>query len=222
MQELRHGVYRQLLPQCGQSARIGRLTFLEFVKDAVAGLVSVNRSFFYTGWKLFTKPSDTVLAYIDGRRVEFTKPLTLVFVLAGLYHLLVWGFHIPTGNMTEVEPLTFTWETFQFGKWIFHHYDIQLLCDIPFWALFTWWVFRSSKKSYTEHLVLNAYITSQRVIIMLLTVPLKMCFCDNAEIINLLWWTDLILGFLVITRMFILFFKEQKYYWVLLKEIELM
>ncbi len=206
-------------PQCGQNAKIGRLKFLEFMQDALAGFFAVNRSFFSTAIKLFTVPGDMIRNYIEGKRVSLVKPLTLVIVLAGLYHILVWAFHIPTDNMVSNEPMTFNWDTFRLGLWIRTHYELQLLCDIPFWALFTRLLFWKSGKNYTEHLVLNSYITSQRVIIMLLTIPLKMYFRADDDVIHLLVLADYVLSFGMMTWTYSSFFKDQKLYWVLLKEV---
>lgn len=97
-------------PNCGQSAKVSRLKFLGALKAVLPLVYNFDTRFLRTILELLTRPGHMIRNYIvDGKRVCYNNPISLLFVLAAVYlvinHLL-FGVQEPTDatfNVTNKE-----------------------------------------------------------------------------------------------------------------------
>jgi rubrerythrin len=75
-------------PICGQEAKTDRLNFSSFIDSLFSGLTNISRGFGFTILNLFSRPGYMLDEFIKGKRIYFTKPFQMLFVLAAVYALL--------------------------------------------------------------------------------------------------------------------------------------
>lgn len=72
-------------PNCGQSAKVGRLTFKRILSETLPDIYNLDNKFLRTSLDLFRRPGHMIKDYIDGNRVKYHKPISMLFVLATVY-----------------------------------------------------------------------------------------------------------------------------------------
>ncbi len=70
---------------CGQSAKITRLTWTSVIEQILGGFTNITRGFGFTIIELFTRPGYMINDFIRGKRVIYAKPFQMLFVLAAVY-----------------------------------------------------------------------------------------------------------------------------------------
>lgn len=74
--------------QCGQKAKIGKLTLRSVIDNWAYGLTNCDTGILFTYKELFTRPGHMLADYIRGKRVIYFQPFPMLFITAGLYGLL--------------------------------------------------------------------------------------------------------------------------------------
>jgi hypothetical protein len=69
---------------CGQKGDVGRLTLAGLLHEIPHGVFHVDRGFVPTLRAVFTRPATVAFDYLDGRRIRWFNPLTLVVLCAGV------------------------------------------------------------------------------------------------------------------------------------------
>ncbi|GAB3643714.1 hypothetical protein GCM10027423_43510 [Spirosoma arcticum] len=131
----------------------------------------------YTTRELFTRPGHSIREFLQGKRVKHFKPISLVLILAGIYGLLSHYFDI--NFLTNNFQVTGSSEKFNQTKvtidkaieWIYQHYSILALIQIPFFSIGTYLCFKKIGYNFVEHLVVNAFIAGQKLIIHIVGLP---------------------------------------------------
>lgn len=173
---------------CGQSAGTHKINIYFLWHDIQHGLLHLDKGILFTVKELFTNPGQSIRQYIEGKRVRHFKPLSLVLVLAGIYGFLSHYFQINMlANNIEV---TGSGENFDQVKhaiektteWISQHYSVLALFQIPIFALGTYLFFIKTGYNFTEHLVINAFLTGQRLMLRLITFPIYYIFNGIPEL----------------------------------------
>jgi hypothetical protein len=162
---------------CGQSAETHKLNFHFLWHDIQHGLFHFDKGVLYTAKQLLTRPGATIREFIEGKRVNHFKPLSLVIILATIYGLLYHYFHI--NLMSEINLDSSPNQKMNFEKindWISTHYAWATLITIPFYAIGTFIAFRKQGYNFIEHLILNSFLAAQRLIIHIATFPLIYTF----------------------------------------------
>jgi len=93
-----HVYWGSYCPQCGQKAQTERLTTKLAMKGFLGGLTNVASGFWYTIFQLFYKPGKTIENYIRGKRVNYFKPFSMLFILATVYAV---GTQFKYGTLNE-------------------------------------------------------------------------------------------------------------------------
>lgn len=155
--------------QCGQSAKVGRITLSSLAEELSNSLFHVNKGFLYTLVSLFTHPGRSLRDFMEGKRKNFVKPISYVLTLSTIYFLItklmgqntwmddfITGFSFGANNVSDKMqiPAILTWFSNNFG------YSNLLL--LPVFSFASFLAFRKLGSSYLEHIVLNAYITGQQ------------------------------------------------------------
>lgn len=164
--------------QCGQSAETYRLNFKFLLHDIQHGLFHFDKGILHSIKQLCIRPGHTVNEYIAGKRVSHFKPLSMVVVLATLYGLLKHFFlhEIVSGSSKIIiNDKTINSATINsIFEWVNSHGAIMALLIVPFYSLASFIAYRKEKYNFAEHLVLNAYTSSLRLIVTIILFPLIM------------------------------------------------
>lgn len=139
--------------------------------DIQHGLFHFDKGVFYTSKQLFTRPGHTIREFIEGKRIKHFRPLSLVIILATIYGLLYHYFNINlvteiSGNAAK-QRVSFD----KINEWLANHFAWATLLTIPFSAIGSYLVFKKQGYNFIEHLVLNAFLASQRLLVHILTFP---------------------------------------------------
>ncbi|MFZ4478037.1 MAG: DUF3667 domain-containing protein, partial [Saprospiraceae bacterium] len=132
-------------PECGQKASTKRFTTRFLLKDVVKKEFPIDKGVLYTTRRLITAPGPMVREYLDGKRVNYTKPFQYLLLIVAI-SLLIFskqqfeqgfreGFgHDQDAKVTEIQM--------QIMEFIFSHFSLIFLSILPFLALFSKWLFR--------------------------------------------------------------------------------
>lgn len=163
---------------CGQPANTHKINIHFLWHDIQHGFLHLDKGILYTVKELFTRPGHSIREYIEGKRVKHFKPISLVLVLAGILGLLYHFFHINLleGNVVltahDEEGSKFIDAFNNTINWITEHYALVTVLLLPVLALCTFWVFKKAHFNFVEHLVLNAYLTGQKLVFHIVIFPL--------------------------------------------------
>ncbi|HEY4787478.1 MAG TPA: DUF3667 domain-containing protein [Bacteroidales bacterium] len=163
---------------CGQPAETHEMSIHFVWHDIQHGLLHMDKGILFTTKELFTRPGHTIREFINGKRVKHFKPISFVLVLAGVYGFLYHYFDISLladkvtvyGSTKEVSDYKRILENV--NGWVVSHYAVVVLVQLPIYALGTFIAFGKRSYNYVEHLVLNAFITGQKLILNIAVFPL--------------------------------------------------
>ncbi len=71
-------------PVCGQSAKEKRLSFADIFSNLMGIILNMEKGFLYTVLCLILRPGYMMRDYISGRRIRYTRPVQLLFIMATL------------------------------------------------------------------------------------------------------------------------------------------
>ncbi len=155
-------------PQCGQRAKVKRITNSSVMEEIRERLFHLNQGFFFTFLELLRRPGPAIREYIEGKRVVHFKPVKfllwatalnfLVFHLVGLDKDIIHAISEHQGAAQSAGARAFQ---AAFSQYIFDHPAIIIFLLIPNIAFFSWWYFRKQGYNYAEHFVLNAYLMGE-------------------------------------------------------------
>lgn len=164
---------------CGQSAETDRLDFHFLWHDIQHGLLHMDKGILYSVRQLLVRPGHSVREFIEGKRVNHFKPISLVIVLATVYGILYHKFHINL-FVSDVDNSTINFK--ELNEWIATHYAWVTLATIPFYTVGTALFFRKQGYNIYEFLILNTFKASQRLIIHIAAFPLVYVYNENPKI----------------------------------------
>lgn len=183
---------------CGQSAETHKLDFHFMMHDIQHGLFHIDRGIFYTAKELFTRPGNAIREFIEGKRVNHFKPVSLLIILATVYGLLYHTFHIHLMADVSDSKLKLT----EFNEWTATHFAWITLATVPIYTIGTYICFRKQGYNAYEFLILNTFKGAQRLLAHIALFPLLYYFNDTPKlkIINaiiysidvcLIFWTNI-------------------------------
>jgi hypothetical protein len=170
--------------ECGQKAATGRLTLRVVMHNLFYGLFHCDRNILYSYYALFTRPGKIMADYIDGRRIRYFNPFTMLVITAGIVGVLnevLLAKHLPEALPVDVVASTVSR--------LWHHLQTLLSSNVtsailltPLFTLATKWAV--GKKSgnpynYTELLVAGVYVACQWLVLYtLIVIPVRFIFGD--------------------------------------------
>jgi len=176
---------------CGQPASTQAISASFVVHDLQHGLLHINGGILHSARELFTRPGYSIREYIEGKRMKHYKPISMLIILAGFYSLLYHALGINVFNGLDDD--TFNYD--DANEWIIHHFSIISLLLVPILSLCSYIVFNKQGYNYTEHIILNAFYSSQKLWLRILTIPLLLWQDMAVTITQFLMIADLILMF---------------------------
>lgn len=202
---------------CGQISDTSRINIRFLWHDIQHGLSHFDKGILFTTKELFTRPGHTIRDFLNGKRVSHFKPISLVLVLAGIYGFLTHYFQINIlANNIQVngsgEKFEATKEIVsEFSEWISQHYSLLSLIQIPIFSIGTYFGFKKIGFNFTEHLVINAFLTGQRLILHIITFPLYYALNGTSTLRTTARIIDIIGYVLMAWTLFQLFNKLNKF-----------
>jgi len=157
---------------CGQDAHTGKINAHFLSHEVQHGLLHVDKGILYTIKELFTRPGYSIREFIEGKRVRHFKPLSFLLVAAGLYafiyHFLNTGIliNVKTADSKANNAIEIL------NDWIKTHYALATLIQLPLIAYVSYLIFKKYGDNYAEQLVINTYLSGQRIIVRLALLPL--------------------------------------------------
>lgn len=164
---------------CGQRHPTPRFTLRGLLGQVPQVLFNVDRSLFDTVRKLTLHPGQVIREYIDGRRVRYVNPLTLLTTLCGLSALGYALYPFDYGPIAAGVPAPYRDAYIGMFRMTFEYYTPLMTLLLPLAAAITRVVFRGRGRGYGEHLVANAYLFSIVNLISLAVLPL--CIAGNGS-----------------------------------------
>ena len=157
---------------CGQSAKVERINFSNFISEVSETIFQVNRGFFFTLKELFKSPGKSLRDFLEGKRKSHFKPIAYLLILSTIYILAtritdtntLVGY-IVEGWMIGASDKGSDAEIPRVANWLLTNYAYLTLLLIPVFSLASYISFSTFRKTYLEHVVINSYITGQQAII---------------------------------------------------------
>ncbi|KUJ52058.1 DUF3667 domain-containing protein [Chryseobacterium sp. JAH] len=177
--------------QCGQSAKTKRINYEFLWEDIQHGLLHYDKGIGYSLKKLFEKPGYVISDYIEGKRVNHFRPISMVIIVATIYALI---YHLLDLNHRSAidESSGAVLEK------IFEHYYWFVVATIPVYTFTTYLMFKKTGYNFYEIIIFEAFKTSQRLGVHILFLPVLYFVKDESGfniITNILFLIDFILIF---------------------------
>ena len=178
---------------CGQAAATHKLNFHYFLHDIANSFIQLDKGILYTSKQLFTRPGASIREFIQGKRVKHIKPISLVIILAAIYGLLYQYFEInifltENDDSLKVDDIKLLKKL---NDWVANNYGITSLISIPFYALGSFISFKKQGFNFAEHLVLNTFLSGQRLLFNIITFPFLIYFNGTEHLETFTWIIDL-------------------------------
>ena len=164
---------------CGQDANTHRINSHFLWHDIQHGLTHVDKGMLFTIKELFTRPGNSIREFVEGKRIKHFKPISLVIILAGAYGFLSHYYEINIFS-SNIQKISGSGAGYAHAKktigdiidWVSEHYALVTLIQLPALALGTYLGFKKAGYNFVEHLVINSFLTAQRLLLRLLTFPI--------------------------------------------------
>lgn len=176
---------------CGQSADTQRLDFKFLLKNLHKNFIKIfHKGIFYTSRQLFKRPGHSIREYIEGKRVQHFEPIGLLIAFAALYAVLYHTFEIDMFSGLSDNALNEKLDLRSAGNWITDHFSLVTLLFVPVYSIGSFLLFRKQGYNFYEHIYLNTFLASQRLLIRIATFPL-LVILDGTE--NIFLFRDLLI-----------------------------
>ncbi|MCU0393395.1 MAG: DUF3667 domain-containing protein [Thermoflexibacter sp.] len=168
-------------PHCGQKATTHRYSLKQFfVQDFTRAVLNLEKGFFYTMKELFTRPGHSIREYVMGKRAKHFNFFTFIILIITIGHLIAEYFNFSMIDVAyysdDKESLTVLEKVSKESPKLFK------LAQIPFFAIFSFLIFKKGKQNFTEHLVLNSYKISAELVILIICSMLTIFYKNTPEI----------------------------------------
>lgn len=199
----------QYCSQCGQKSDTERINGHFLLHEIQHGIIHIDKGIFYTIKELAVRPGDTIREFIEGKRARHFRPLMFLFVLAGIYGFLHHSLHLNPNRISGSQASQIT-------EWAASHYSLTELMILPVFSFSTWLSFRKWDYNYIEHIVLNAFIAGQRLIIGMILLPVAYLYAGN-PVMERLKTFSIIITVIITCVDYIQFFKGHSFLHILLR-----
>lgn len=157
---------------CGQSAKVKRFSFGYFLHETFFSSLDIEEGFFSTLLILFKHPGKGIRDYIEGKRVSLYVPGKFLLLFGAIATFLAVRYQLFTNEQMENNIAGFSAYLQSFFNYAEENTTVINLISIPAFALSSYFVFYRQRFNYTEHLVLNIYITAMQLVMLILLFPL--------------------------------------------------
>ncbi len=159
---------------CGQKVIDKRWTVKGLTTQFLQQLTNIEKGFTHTAVMLFKAPGKLITEYWRGKTLPYYNPFRYTLILVAINILTSIGLGIAEmiqrdfssfENDSEFSSQQMLIAEQDLWNWL----NLLVLLIIPAVALMTFLLFRSKKKNYAEHLIMNTYIYGQQSLITIVT-----------------------------------------------------
>lgn len=195
--------------ECGQKSSVQKINWTYLKEEVSNSVFQVNRGILYTIKELIIRPGESIRSFLAGKRKKHFKPIGFVFLTSTLYFLASRSIgketYLSDAILGITEGLTNGGQDPSISTsvldWVANNHAYTTLILLPFFSLASYLAFNKFDHNYFEHLVINAFITGQQMLIYLV---FTLIFMGIKEDNYLTQGAPLLLGF---TYNILVFFK---------------
>jgi len=191
---------------CGQSSKVERINW-KYLSNSIADSVfQINHGFLYTTKKLLLSPGKSLKDFFLGKRIRFYKPFAFLLISTTIFLLstelignetFIDDFFNGFRNASDDNPNKPA--NFKIFDFFVRNQTYLFLLIVPLFSVASFIPFRKYKYNFSEHLILNLYITGEQLLIYSLfsfikdrdslftIVPLVLGFLYNLYVYNQLF-----------------------------------
>lgn len=184
--------------QCGQSSKTKKINAEFLWEDIEHGILHYDKGIGYSLKKLFEKPGVVIREYMEGKRVNHFRPISMVIILATVYALV---YHLL--NLNHRSNLDDS--SAHVLDLIFAHYYYFIVATIPIFALSTFLLFKKTGYNFYEFIIFEAFKCSQRLSIHLIFLPLLYLAKEKS-------WYDLITNLLFLVDFVLILWTNRQFF----------
>jgi len=163
--------------KCGEEVNTKRISFT-YILVHILDAFDLADGLIFTVKQLSFRPGEAVAEYIGGKRKDYYNPLKYYLLLVAVVLIIRLQFNliipqVPSGfEISDKQMLFFN----QFLDFFFKYFNLILLTGIPFISFFSFVIFKKSKYSFAENLILNLYLVGHHSLITILLSPFFFLF----------------------------------------------
>ncbi len=157
---------------CGQSAKVDRINWKYLVNSISESVLQIDRGFLYTAKILLLRPKKSLNDFFAGKRKRLSKPFTFLLVSAAI--LLISTKII--GSETFVDDFLNGYNAgfegepkdklnLKLTEFLTKNQTYIFLFTVPIFSIASFLSFRKHKYNFSEHLILNLFITGEQLLI---------------------------------------------------------
>lgn len=144
-----HSVSDEFCPHCGQKTDIARITPQSIIKSDILGSIwHMEARFFNTLKDIVTRPGQTAMDYISGKRIRYNNFIPLLLVL---FSFNVLGLHY----YEKFAPAEILAEDSQIKDFLSKYSKAILFIIIPMLAVNGYFLFRRVNLNIAEHFIIG-------------------------------------------------------------------
>jgi hypothetical protein len=176
---------------CGQRTGLPTFTMASLLAQVPRLLFDVDRGAWHTLKGLVLRPGLTINAYLDGRRISYTNPFTLLLLLAGVNSVLYTSGAVDFSQITaQVAPVAGPYN--RAVRLLFEYSAVVQLLQVPVHSVATRMLFRRWPRIYAEHIVMNAYLAAVASVGLTVLFPL-LAAIDGTRYFAMAWYCNVLL-----------------------------
>jgi len=151
---------------CGQRTGRARLTMRDIGHDFLHALTHVDQSILALVKALLLRPGHVAREYVEGKRKKYFGPFAFLVITVGLASFMIVVSGVKWVRSDAEVPIV---------VFLQQHVNILILAQMPLLASGCWLLFWSERLNFAEHLVLVAYTSGFRILVLaLVALPLAM------------------------------------------------
>lgn len=144
-------------PNCGEKARIKRITFSSIINSAFSTVTNMDKGFLYNLKNLTLSPQQTITDYLKGKRKGIFNPISFLIVSVTIYLIIDASLKV-SGTSTHDPNMIYN-VGYQVGYFIKGYLKYFWILNIFWMSTATRLLFR--KYNFAEHLAINSFILGQ-------------------------------------------------------------
>ncbi len=161
-----HRVYQTFCANCGQKTTTERIGWHYLFHEVPHSIFHLDKGFFFTIKEMCLRPGGAIREFLDGKRTQYFKPLSYVFILAALAGVIT--LYSPAFSIfaRDTETMNFLDHMQQISGKYNNFITIGL---IPIFS-FLIWIFYRKERNYVEVVTIHFFLFGQVNLIALLNV----------------------------------------------------
>lgn len=169
---------------CGQQADLRKIDFKFIFYDLQQGLFNFDSGLLYTIKELFSRPGHSIREFLEGKRIHHFKPVSLVVILATTHAFLLHYFGRDLFAIPETDGNEVVDHSIAVMNWMEAHYTLSVLAIIPFFSCASFLLFRKHGYSFSEHFIINTFISAQRLVVSIALLPIHLMWIQLRDLVN--------------------------------------